>query len=76
MQMAGISEGYDAEVVRGDPKEKAFSVFYFRDERLLAVDSVNRPADHMQSRRLLQAGAALSREQAADPEFELKSALG
>jgi len=75
MQMAGISEGYDAEVVRGDPKEKAFSVFYFRDERLLAVDAVNRPADHMVSRRLLQAGAPLAREQAADPEFELKTAL-
>ncbi len=75
MQMTGISDGYDVEVVRGNLKENAFSVFYFREGRLVAVDSINRPADHVTSRRLLQKGNTLSREQAADPDFDLKAAM-
>lgn len=75
LQMVGISRGHDASVLRGDPASGRFSVFYFKDGRLVAIDSVNRPGDHMVGRRLLQAGAALSPEQASDEAFDLKSAV-
>ena len=52
-----------------------FSVCYFRDGRLLAIDSVNRPGDHMIGRKLLTAGTAVSPAQAADESFDLKAAL-
>lgn len=53
LQIAGLSDGYDHAVVRGHPDENAFSVFYVKGERLLAVDSINRARDHMLARRLI-----------------------
>jgi 3-phenylpropionate/trans-cinnamate dioxygenase ferredoxin reductase subunit len=50
-------------------------VCYFKDGRLLAIDSVNRPGDHMVGRRLLSTGSTLTPAQAADEGFDLKAAL-
>jgi 3-phenylpropionate/trans-cinnamate dioxygenase ferredoxin reductase subunit len=76
LQMAGLSRGHDAGVLRGDPDSGRFSVFYYRGGRLAAVDSVNRPGDHLAARRLLAAGAPLGPAEAADEGFDLKAALG
>ena len=75
LQMAGISLGHDAEVLRGEPATGQFSVVYFRAGRLIAVDSVNRPGEHMVARKLLAAGASLTPAEAADTSFDLKSRL-
>lgn len=75
LQMVGISQGHDASVVRGDPASGRFSVFYFAGGRLLAIDSVNRPGDHLAGRRLLAAGTRLSPAEAGDERFDLKAAL-
>jgi len=75
LQMVGISQGHDARVVRGDPAGGKFSVFYFKDGRLVAIDSVNRPGDHMVGRKLLSTGTALTPSQAADEAFDLKAAI-
>ena len=75
LQMVGISTGHDLQAMRGDPATGRFSVFYFRQGSLRAIDSINRPGDHMTGRRLLAAGAALSPSEAADEAFDLKSRL-
>ncbi len=75
LQMAGLSARADRVVSRGDPASAKFSAFYFKDGALLAVDSINRPADHMLARKLLASNARVSPEQAADESFDLKSAL-
>ena len=61
--------------MRGEQSSGKFSVFYFHDGQLRAIDSVNKPADHIMGRKLLAAGAAITPEQAADESFALKSAL-
>lgn len=71
LQMAGLSDGADREVLRGDLESHKFSVFYFRNARLIAVDSINRPGEHLTARKLLAAGAALTPEQAADESSDL-----
>jgi 3-phenylpropionate/trans-cinnamate dioxygenase ferredoxin reductase subunit len=73
LQMAGLSGGCDQAVVRGDPESHKFSVFYFKEGRLAAVDSVNRPGDHMIARKLIAGSTALTADQAADPEVDLKA---
>jgi 3-phenylpropionate/trans-cinnamate dioxygenase ferredoxin reductase component len=73
MQMTGLASGHDRVVVRGDPESGKFSVFYFRQNRLCAVDSINRPADHLAARKLIASGAALTPEEAADENVNLKS---
>jgi 3-phenylpropionate/trans-cinnamate dioxygenase ferredoxin reductase subunit len=75
LQMVGLSHGYDQVVTRGDLQKPAFSAFYFQSRRLIAVDSLNRVQDHMQSKRLLDHGLSPTPEQAADPQFELPSLL-
>jgi 3-phenylpropionate/trans-cinnamate dioxygenase ferredoxin reductase subunit len=47
-------------------------VFCFREGRLLGVETVNRPADHMAGRRLVGNRIALSPAQAADEGVDLK----
>ncbi len=58
LQMVGLSQGHDAVIERGSRDENRFSVFYMKAGRLIAIDSINRPADHMRGRKLLAPGAA------------------
>ena len=71
-QMAGLSGTHDQSVLRGSIEAHKFSVFYFTQGRLLAVDSVNRPGDHVTARKMLAAGTPLTPEQAADETADLK----
>jgi 3-phenylpropionate/trans-cinnamate dioxygenase ferredoxin reductase component len=72
LQIAGLSHGCDQWVVRGDPLARSFAVFGFRGEELAAVETVNRPGDHMAARRIIGAKLRLSPAQAASLEFDLK----
>ena len=73
LQIAGLTAGREQAVTRGDIEAGAFSVFCFERERLVGVESVNRPADHMAARRLLAGEPAITPEQAADPSFDVKA---
>jgi 3-phenylpropionate/trans-cinnamate dioxygenase ferredoxin reductase component len=73
LQLAGLPEGYDHTVVRGVLESGKFSVFYFRRAKLCAVDSVNRPADHLAARKMIGAGTTLTPSQAADESVNLKT---
>jgi 3-phenylpropionate/trans-cinnamate dioxygenase ferredoxin reductase subunit len=76
LQMVGLTAGYDQVVMRGDPAQKAFSAFCYREGQLVGIESVNRAGDHMFGRRLLAARGSIAPERAADPGFDLKRALG
>jgi len=73
LQIAGITTGHDQSVIRGDPTDGSFSVFCFRDSRLIGVESVNRTADHVVARRLLAGDPGLLPEQAADEGYDLRA---
>ncbi|MFE0800636.1 NAD(P)/FAD-dependent oxidoreductase [Streptomyces sp. NPDC058812] len=74
VQIAGVDEGHDTEVVLGDDPD-AFSVLLFGGRTLLAVESVNRPTDHLAARRLLGRRVRLTPEDAAAKGFSLKEHL-
>ena len=71
-QMVGLAGGHDEFALRGTVEGRKFSVFYFKDGRLLAVDSVNRFGDHVAARKLLTTRAPLTRAQAMDETVDLK----
>jgi 3-phenylpropionate/trans-cinnamate dioxygenase ferredoxin reductase subunit len=73
LQIAGLTLGFDDAVLRGEPESGSFSVFCFRNDRLVGIESVNRPADHIAGRRLLAGTPDLTPEQAADPDYDLKA---
>ncbi|MGL4407009.1 MAG: NAD(P)/FAD-dependent oxidoreductase [Zoogloea sp.] len=66
----------DRQILRGDPASQRFSVFYYHQEKLIGVDSLNRPQDHMSGRKLLDKGISPSPAQAADETFALNSLIG
>ncbi|MDO8347922.1 MAG: FAD-dependent oxidoreductase [Rugosibacter sp.] len=75
LQMIGLTAGFDQVVLRGKPEERKFSAFYYRDGKLLAIDSINQPADHMAGRRLFEQSISPTPEQAADTGFALNVLL-
>ena len=75
LQMVGLSQGYDEIVTRGNPEQPAFSAYYLRAGKLIAVDSLSRIADHMNARKLLDRGLTPSAAQIADEAFDLGSLL-
>ncbi|MEX4009046.1 FAD-dependent oxidoreductase [Mesorhizobium sediminum] len=66
LQMVGLSMDADDHVVAGDPVEGAFAVYHFRQGRLIAIDSVNRPADHMLGRKMIAAGYTPAPQEISD----------
>jgi 3-phenylpropionate/trans-cinnamate dioxygenase ferredoxin reductase subunit len=72
-QMAGLPASGDVTVLRGDPAADRFTLFYLRDGAVVAAHSVNRPAEHMQSRKLIAAGARIAPHLLADESIDLKS---
>ena len=76
LQIAGLTTGYDQVVIRGDPAQKAFSAFCYKQGRLVGIESINRAGDHMFGRRLFGMDRSITPEQAADMSFDLKAALG
>ncbi len=75
LQMVGLSQGYDEIVTRGNPGQPAFSAYYLRAGKLIAVDSLSRIADHMNARKLLDRGLTPTAAQIADEAFDLGSLL-
>lgn len=75
LQIAGLADGYDDHVVRGEPDDEHFSVLYYRRGRLLAIDAVNRPADYMAVRKALGQGASIAPDRAGDAAIPLKSLI-
>jgi 3-phenylpropionate/trans-cinnamate dioxygenase ferredoxin reductase subunit len=73
LQIAGLAVGCDEWTVRGDPESRSFSVFCYRTGRLVAVESVNRPADHIAARRMLAGDPRLSPAEAADESYDLRA---
>ena len=73
LQTAGIAEGSEAAVLRGDPATARFSVWSLRDGRVLAVDAVNDPAAFLASKKIIAAKTPIDAKTLADPATDLKS---
>ncbi|MEM7463588.1 MAG: FAD-dependent oxidoreductase [Pseudomonadota bacterium] len=73
LQIAGFNMGYDQTVIRPGSREGAQSVWYFAQNRFVAVDAMNDPKPYMFGKRLLELEREITAEQAENPHFDLKS---
>ena len=79
LQIAGLFQGYDKLVLRGAVADRAFAAFYYKGDRLIAVDAVNRPAEFLGAKMLIQKGRTIAPEVLVDitrPMKELVAAAG
>ncbi len=72
LQIAGLSEGYDEVVIRGEPATRSFSCLYLRNGALIACDAVNAPRDFVQSKALIAAKQIIAHARLADTSIQLK----
>lgn len=75
LQMVGLSGDATESHVRGNPDDGSFSVFHYAGTRLVAIDSVNRAADHVLGRRMIGAGISPPPASVADTSVDLKALL-
>lgn len=76
LQTVGLSTGFDATVLRGDPATRSFSLVYLRAGRVIALDCVNATRDYAQGRALVLAGTMADPAALADPAIPLKQLAG
>ena len=72
LQIAGLSQGYDDVVIRGNPAERSFSCLYLKEGRLIAVDAINAPRDFVQSKQLIADRVRVATDRLADTDVMLK----
>ena len=76
LQIAGLSQGYDEIVTRGDPAEgRSFAAFYLRKGRVIAVDAVNKPQEFMFSKKLIPLQKTVDRDRLADADRPIRELL-
>jgi 3-phenylpropionate/trans-cinnamate dioxygenase ferredoxin reductase component len=75
LQTAGLFNGHDDYVVRGEPQTGSFSVVYRRREVVIAVDCVNRVRDFAQSKALVAARVRTEAAELADADRPLKALI-
>jgi 3-phenylpropionate/trans-cinnamate dioxygenase ferredoxin reductase subunit len=64
-------------VVRPGAKNSSLSIWYYRDDQLLAIDAMNEPRSYAFGRKMIEAGINPTPQQVADPATDLKAlALG
>jgi 3-phenylpropionate/trans-cinnamate dioxygenase ferredoxin reductase component len=70
--IAGLSEDYDRQVLRGDPATRSFSVCYLKGSELIAVEAINHSKDYMAGRKLIAERAQMNLAKLANPDLALK----
>ena len=75
LQMAGLMPAEGERHRRPGANDGSFSILHYAGGRLVCVESVNAPLDHLMSRKLLEAGKSPLPEAACDPAVSLKSLL-
>jgi 3-phenylpropionate/trans-cinnamate dioxygenase ferredoxin reductase subunit len=76
LQIAGISTHYDQCVIRGCPEPgRAFSAWYLRQRRLIAVDAINDARAYVIGSKLIPRGAQPAAEVLTDTQRDLKELL-
>ncbi|MEO8296828.1 MAG: FAD-dependent oxidoreductase [Burkholderiales bacterium] len=73
LQMAGLMPADGTRHRRPGASDANFSVLHYLGDKLVSVESVNSPVDHMASRKLLEAGRSPAPADACDPAKPLKS---
>jgi 3-phenylpropionate/trans-cinnamate dioxygenase ferredoxin reductase component len=75
LQIAGLTDHGDTRIVRRSDDEAKLSVFSFKGDEFLGVETVNMPTDFMATRKLLEVGHSIKRHELEASDFRLKDML-
>lgn len=72
LQIAGIGTGHDHAIRRPAGGGQGFADYLFAGDRLLCVEAINSPADHVAARKILSDGLDLRPQHVAARDFDPK----
>jgi len=72
LQIAGLPDGADRQVMRGDFEGGAFAVFHLAGDRIVCVEAVNAPAEFMAGRQMIGRAQAVDAVRLADRSVSMK----
>lgn len=72
LQIAGLSNGFDTLVTRGDPASRSVAFFYLKDDKLIAADCVGRMGEFMQAKKLIAAKVQINESLLSDDSRPIK----
>ncbi|BCH65463.1 pyridine nucleotide-disulfide oxidoreductase [Agrobacterium vitis] len=75
LQIAGLNLGYDETIIRPGMREGSLSVWYYRQDRFLAVDAINDAKAYVTAKKLLEAGRSADKAIIGNPQEDLKQLL-
>lgn len=75
LQIAGLIEGADTMVRRGDPEAGNFALFHLKDGRLVACEAVNSAPEYMAAQRMIAVGATPDPERLRDTSVAMRDFL-
>jgi 3-phenylpropionate/trans-cinnamate dioxygenase ferredoxin reductase component len=70
LQTAGLAINPDAEIMVKGAREGALAVWYIKDGKAVAVDTINDAKTHMSARRIFAAGRVLTADDINAPGFD------
>jgi 3-phenylpropionate/trans-cinnamate dioxygenase ferredoxin reductase subunit len=73
LQIAGLPDDADRQVVRGDPDSGAFAVFHLAGDRIVCVEAVNAPAEFMAGRMMIGKNTPVDAGRLADTQVSMKA---
>ncbi|HLQ15559.1 MAG TPA: FAD-dependent oxidoreductase [Candidatus Eisenbacteria bacterium] len=75
LQYAGAGLPWDEIVMRGEFGRPPFSVFYLSEGRLIGVAGINNFHNVSRAQRVMAARVSVTKDQLADPDFDLRKLL-
>lgn len=75
LQIVGLAAAADEVLVRGAREAGRFSVYRFRRDRLVCVESLNQPVEHVTARKLLARASPVLRAEIAAQDMDLRKLL-
>ncbi|MDY6924722.1 MAG: FAD-dependent oxidoreductase [Pseudomonadota bacterium] len=73
LQIAGLPDDADRQVLRGDPATGAFAVFHLAGDRVVCVEAVNAPAEFMAGRQMIGRATPVDPVRLADSQVSMKA---
>ena len=75
LRIAGVTAGCENYVVRGNISEEKFSVFYLKEERLIAIETINDNKSFSVGKKLIKNQTSIPLDVLEDQNSDLKSFL-
>jgi len=74
LQMVGLSQGYNETLTRKEECGTKTSIWYFKDDILLAVDAINNPKAFVLGTKFIKDGCKIDKSKLVDPSVNFKPA--